>query len=58
VSDRSRTLKEWAYAGYVFDLLGATASHLIVGDGPFAAVPAAMLGLVLVSHRLWRRMRE
>jgi DoxX-like family len=25
-------LKEWAYAGAVFDLTGATASHLAVGD--------------------------
>jgi hypothetical protein len=57
VSDRSRTLKEWAYAGYTFDLIGATASHLIVGDGPLAALPGVMLGIVLVSHGLWRRMR-
>lgn len=54
VSDRSRTLKEWAYAGYAFDLIGAVASHLIVGDGPLAAAPAVMLGFVLGSHRLWR----
>jgi hypothetical protein len=53
VSNRSRTLKEWAYAGYVFNLLGATASHLIVGDGLFAAAPAIMLVLVLTSFRLW-----
>ena len=55
VSNRSRTLKEWAYAGYVFNLLGATASHLIVGDGLFAAVPAIMLVLVLISYCLWSR---
>jgi hypothetical protein len=57
VSDRSRTLKEWAYAGYSFDLLGAFASHLIMGDGPLAAAPGVMLGLVLGSHQLWRRLR-
>jgi hypothetical protein len=27
-------LKEWAYAGAVFDYSGAVASHIIVGDGP------------------------
>jgi hypothetical protein len=53
VSDRSRTLKEWAYAGYTFNLLGAIASHLFVGDGPVAAAPAIMLALVLSSYRLW-----
>jgi hypothetical protein len=55
VSNRSRTLKEWAYAGYVFDLCGAVASHLIVGDGAIAAAPAIMLALVLTSYRLWSR---
>jgi len=55
VSGRSRTLKEWAYAGYTFDLLGAVASHLIVGDGAFAAVPAIVFALVLTSYLLWTR---
>jgi hypothetical protein len=55
VSDRSRTLNEWAYAGYTFDLLGAVASHLFVGDGAIVAAPAIMLILVLTSHRLWSR---
>ena len=27
-------LKEWAYAGAVFDLTGAAVSHLVMGDGP------------------------
>jgi len=55
VSNRSRTLAEWAYAGYTFDLVGAFASHLIVGDGPVAAAPAVMLVLVLASYRLHAR---
>ncbi len=38
----SRELKEWAYAGFTFDLLGATASHLSVGDSfAIALVPVA-----------------
>jgi hypothetical protein len=53
VSERSRRLKEWAYAGYAFNLLGAVASHLFVGDGAIVAAPAAMLALVLTSYRLW-----
>lgn len=53
VTNRSRTLAEWAYAGYVFNLVGALASHLIVGDGPVAAAPAVMLALVLGSYRLY-----
>ena len=37
------------------DLVGAFASHLIVGDGPVAAAPAVMLVLVLASYRLHAR---
>jgi len=46
-------LKEWAYAGFSFDLLGATASHLFVGD-PIAetARPLAVLALGAASYGL------
>lgn len=27
------TLREWAYAGFFIDILGALASHMFVGDG-------------------------
>jgi hypothetical protein len=55
VSNKSKRLKEWAYAGYTFDVLGATASHLIVGDGAFAAIPLFMFATVLTSYALWQR---
>jgi FtsH-binding integral membrane protein len=32
-------LKEWAYAGFVFELTGAAASHFFAGDPFFAAGP-------------------
>lgn len=32
-------LKEWAYAGVCFDLLGAVYSHLANGDGPDKFIP-------------------
>jgi DoxX-like family len=40
-------LKEWAYAGLIFDLIGAFYSHLAVGDPPSAwmfPVDRAVLG--------------
>ena len=55
LSNRSRVLKEWAYAGFTFDLLGAFASHLISGDGPLALAPLSMLPFVLGSRALWVR---
>jgi uncharacterized membrane protein YphA (DoxX/SURF4 family) len=49
-------LKEWAYAGLIFDLLGALYSHLAVGDPP-SAWGFPIIGLVLVagSYQLFRR---
>jgi len=41
-------LKEWAFAGLTFDLLGALYSHLAVGDPPGVWLPA-LIGLVLIS---------
>jgi uncharacterized membrane protein YphA (DoxX/SURF4 family) len=43
-------LKEWAYAGMLFDLTGAAASRALSGDGiGTVAVPLAIAGIVLVS---------
>lgn len=43
-----RQLKEWAYAGLVFDLSGALYSHLSVGDPPSVWV-FPIIGLFLVG---------
>ena len=43
-----RRLKEWAYAGLVFDLVGAFYSHISVGD-PVASWIFPLLGLALVT---------
>src|SRR5262245_25054144 len=49
-------LKEWAYAGLVFDLLGALYSHLSVGDGASAWLfPAVGLLLAAGSYLFYRR---
>ena len=46
-------LKEWAYAGFTFDLLGAAASHAFVGD-PFSETvkPLALLVVGVGSYLL------
>jgi hypothetical protein len=55
----SVTLKEWAYAGFTFEVLGAIASHLSAGDPAYvAAVPLLFLVVQLVSYALWRRLRR
>ena len=46
-------LKEWAYAGMVFDVTGAAASHASAGDPPSAvATPLVILLLVVGSWLL------
>ncbi|MGI9432194.1 MAG: DoxX family protein [Myxococcota bacterium] len=39
-------LKEWAYAGFAFNLSGAVASHIFVGDPASEFVPPAALLLL------------
>ena len=53
----SGRLKEWAYAGLVFDIIGALYSHLSVGD-PVSVWGFAVVGLVLVGGSyLFGRLR-
>lgn len=49
------TLREWAYAGLVFDVAGALYSHVSVGDPASAWAPALVaLSLVLGSYAAYR----
>jgi len=54
---RFQRLKEWAFAGLLFDVTGALYSHLSVGDPVGAWAPAA-IGLVMVgsSYLVYRRL--
>ncbi len=42
----SKTLKEWAYAGFFFNFLLALSAHINAGDGEFAP---ALVALVLLG---------
>jgi len=62
LAPRLPRVKEWAYAGMLFDLTGATASHASVGD-PVAKIvtPLIILGIVMASWALRpesRRLRD
>ena len=48
-------LKEWAYAGFAFDLGSALIAHFAVGDGPAAWGWAAGTGVLWgLSYFFWR----
>lgn len=59
LQNRFRTIKEWAYAGYTFNLLGASASHAFSGDS-FAKIitPIIIVAMVLASYRQWNKMKR
>ena len=47
-------LKEFAYAGFFFELLLAIQAHIMAGDGGFPG-PLAALTLVVVSYVFWKK---
>ena len=52
-------LKEWAYAGMIFDLTGASASHIAVGDDlRHILVPLVLAALVAASWALRPESRK
>jgi len=52
-------LKEWAYAGFFFDLTGAAATRAFVGDGVADIIaPLAFLALVAASWALQPARRD
>lgn len=51
-----RTLKEWAFAGFTINFIGAAASTALAGDGPGAVAPAlVMLAVLLGLYYWWKR---
>ena len=50
---RFARLKEWAYAGFTFDLLGASISHAAVGEPiPQIIIPIVFLIVAIASWAL------
>lgn len=48
-SNKSKLLKEWAYAGFFFDFILALAAHMVVQDGQSGMAIAAIV-LLIVSR--------
>jgi hypothetical protein len=56
LQNKYRTLKEWAFAGFVIDFIGAGASVLFAGMGLTATLPAlVMLAMIFGLYFLWKR---
>lgn len=50
-------LREWAYAGLVFDVIGAFYSHIMVNDPISVSIgPVIALVLIVASYVLYRKV--
>jgi len=56
IQTRWRTIKEWAFAGYTIDCLGAAASHYFAGSGTVEIILSfVFLAVMFVVYYLWKK---
>jgi hypothetical protein len=54
-----KTIKEWAFAGYTINCIGASASHAFSHHSLFLILlPALFFGVMLVPYIFWKRILE
>ncbi len=58
LSGKFPKLKEWAYAGFAFDYLGATASHILAGDASNAIYPFLFFVVMMYTYYLWNKLEK
>lgn len=52
-----KTFKEWAYAGYTINCIGASTSWLFAtGDLVFVLLPYVFLGFMFLNYYLWKKV--
>jgi hypothetical protein len=59
VQGASRTLKEWAFAGFTFHFLGACASRAFAGDSITLIIsPLIFMTVMFVTYFLWKKTEQ
>lgn len=59
LQNKYKTIKEWAFAGFSFTLIGATVSHICVHDPVlFIVMPIVFLVLLFALYYFWRKMEQ
>ena len=53
-----RILKEWAYAGFTFDIFGAGLSMFFNGQGLMALSVLPFLIVMFISYGLWKKVER
>ena len=52
------TLKEWAYAGFTIDIIGATASNFFVSGTVAGLITSVFLIPLFLSYWLWKKVQH
>ncbi|AXC12150.1 hypothetical protein ACPOL_2844 [Acidisarcina polymorpha] len=55
LTGRLPRMKEWAYAGFSIEFLGATAAHVITGDRVYALFPLSFFIVLIIAYLLWHK---
>jgi hypothetical protein len=59
LQNKFTTIKEWAFAGFAFTLMGAAVSHACVHDQvAFIIMPVVFLVILFALYYFWRKMEE
>jgi uncharacterized membrane protein YphA (DoxX/SURF4 family) len=52
-------IKEWAYAGFAINFIGAFASRAFVGDGISLLIPPLIaLAIMFIPYILWKKLKS
>ncbi|RFZ82907.1 DoxX family protein [Mucilaginibacter terrenus] len=56
LQNKFRTVKEWAFAGFVINAIGAFASRMFVGDGAGLLIPPLVFSLItFITYYFWKQ---
>jgi hypothetical protein len=59
LQDKFKTIKEWAFAGFSFTLIGAAVSHACVNDQIlFIIMPVVFLAILFALYYFWRKLEQ
>lgn len=59
LQDKFKTIKEWAFAGFSFTLIGAAVSHACINDQAlFIIMPVIFLAILLTLYYFWRKLEQ
>lgn len=59
LQNKYKTIKEWAFAGFSFTLIGATVSHACVNDtAMFIILPIVFLAILFALYYFWKKLEQ